>query len=88
MRDEFHTLGGPGERVASPGRVAICGGSLQFGAVFDTAARTSTRSFFFHHLSAVAAGVMHADALTLENAAASNDFLDTRAANRAVVGAA
>ena len=57
------------------------------GTMYGTA-RTSTRSFFVHHLSAVAAGVMHADALTLENAAASNDFLDTRAANRAVVGAA
>ena len=33
------------------------------GTVYGTA-RTSTRSFFVHHLSAVAAGVMHADALT------------------------
>ena len=57
------------------------------GTVYGIA-RTSTRSFFVHHLSAVAAGVMHTDALTLENAAASNAFFDTRAANRAVVGAA
>ena len=61
------------------------------GTVYGTA-RTSTRSFFVHHLSAVAAGVTHAaagrDALTLENAAASNAFFDTRAANRAVVDAA
>ena len=55
------------------------------GTVYGTA-RTSTRSFFVHHLSAVAAGVMHADALTLENAAASLTFLDTRSANRAVIG--
>ena len=48
-------------------------------------AATSTRSFFVHHLSAVAAGVKHADALTLENAAASLTFLDTRSASRAVV---
>ena len=40
-----------------------------------------------HHLSAVAAGVKHADALTLENAAATLTFLDTRSANRAVVRA-
>ena len=57
------------------------------GTVYGTA-RTSTRSFFVHHLSAVAAGVIHADALTLENAAVSNAFFDTRAANRAVFGAA
>ena len=56
------------------------------GTVYGTA-RTSTRSFFVHHLSAVAAGVMHADALTLENAAATLTFLDTRSANRAVVRA-
>ena len=57
------------------------------GTVYGTA-RTSTRSFFVHHLSAVAAGVMHADALTLENAAASSAFFDTRGAHRAVVRAA
>ena len=57
------------------------------GTVYGTA-RTSTRSFFVHHLSAVAAGVMHADALTLENAAASSAFFDTRGARRAVVRAA
>ena len=57
------------------------------GTVYGTA-RTSTRSFFVHHLSAVAAGVMHADALTLENAAASSNFLDTRATCRATIGAA
>ena len=56
------------------------------GTVYGTAA-TSTRSFFVHHLSAVAAGVKHADALTLENAAASLSFFDTRSANRAAVGA-
>ena len=33
------------------------------GTVYGTA-RTSTRSFFVHYLSAVAAGVMHADALS------------------------
>ena len=55
------------------------------GTVYGTAA-TSTRSFFVHHLSAVAAGVKHADALTLENAAASLSFFDTRAANRAAAG--
>ena len=49
-------------------------------------ARTSTRSFFVHHLSAVAAGVKHADALTLENTAASLSFFDTRSARRAAVG--
>ena len=54
------------------------------GTVYGSAA-TSTRSFFVHHLSAVAAGVKHADALTLENAAASLTFLDTRSASRAVV---
>ena len=42
----------------------------------------------YHHLSAVAAGVMHADALTLENAAASSAFFDMRGAHRAVVRAA
>jgi len=52
------------------------------GTVYGTA-RTSTRSFFVHHLYAVAAGVMHADALTLENAAASSAFFDTRGASRA-----
>ena len=56
------------------------------GTVYGTS-RTSTRSFFVHHLSAVAAGVRHADALTLENAAATLTFLDTRSANRAVVRA-
>ena len=56
------------------------------GTVYGTA-RTSTRSFFVHHLSAVAAGVKHADALTLENAAASLSFLDTRSAARAAAGA-
>ena len=56
------------------------------GTVYGTS-RTSTRSFFVHHLSAVAAGVKHADALTLENAAATLTFLDTRSANRAVVRA-
>ena len=57
------------------------------GTVYG-AARTSTRSFFVHHLSAVAAGVVYADALTLENAAASSAFFDTRGARRAVVRAA
>ena len=56
------------------------------GTVYGTAA-TSTRSFFVHHLSAVAAGVKHADALTLENADASLSFLDTRSADRAAAGA-
>ena len=56
------------------------------GTVYGTA-RTSTRSFFVHHLSAVAAGVKHADALTLENAAASLSFFDTRSASRAAAGA-
>ena len=56
------------------------------GTVYGTAA-TSTRSFFVYHLSAVAAGVKHADALTLENAAASNAFFDSRPANRAAAGA-
>ena len=52
------------------------------GTVYGTA-RTSTTSFFVHHLSAIAAGVIHADALTLENAAATMTFLDARPANRA-----
>ena len=56
------------------------------GTVYGTA-RTSTRSFFVHHLSAAAASIMHADALTLENAAASSSFLDTRAPCRATIGA-
>ena len=55
------------------------------GTVYGTAA-TSTRSFFVHHLSAVAAGAVHADALTLENAAAALTFFDTRSIRR-VVGA-
>ena len=50
-------------------------------------ARTSTRSFFAHHLSAVAAGVIHADALTLANTAAALTFFDTRPPNRAARGA-
>ena len=55
------------------------------GAVDSTVygtARTSTRSFFVHHLSAIAAGVIYADALALENAAATLAFLDTRPASR------
>ena len=65
------------------------------GTVYGTAA-TSTRSFFFHHLSAVAAGVKHADAPSRsapENAAASLTAslpdldIDTRSANRAAAGA-
>ena len=57
------------------------------GTVYGTA-RTSIRSSFVRTLSAVAAAVMHADALALETAAASSAFVDTRAAIRAVVGAA
>ena len=48
---------------------------------------TSTRSFFVHHLFAVAAGAVHADALTLENTAAALTFFDARSTRR-VVGAA
>ena len=60
------------------------------GAVDSTVygtARTSTRSFFVHHLSAVAAGAVHADAIALENTAAALTFFDTRSIRR-VVGAA
>ena len=39
------------------------------GTVYGTS-RSSTRSFFVHHLSAVSAGVVYANALTLVNAAA------------------
>ena len=53
------------------------------GTVYGTAA-TSTRSFFVHHLSAVAAGAIRADALTLENTAAALTFFDTHSTNRAV----
>ena len=56
------------------------------GTVYGTA-RTSTRSFFVHHLSAVAAGAVHADALALENTAAALTFFDARSTRR-VVGAA
>ena len=49
------------------------------GTVYGTAA-TSTRSFSVHHLSAVAAGVKHADALTPDNAAAPLSSFDTRPA--------
>ena len=43
------------------------------------AARTSTTSFFVHHLSTLSRALATADALTLLNAAASNDFLGTTA---------
>ena len=44
------------------------------GTVYGTA-RTSTTSFFVHHLSALSRALVKADALTLMNAAATNDFL-------------
>ena len=48
------------------------------GTVYGTAA-TSTRSFFVHHLSAVAAGVKHADALTLDGTPPPRSPSSTRA---------
>ena len=44
------------------------------GTVYGTA-RTSTTSFFVHHLSALSRALVKADALTLMNAAATNDLL-------------
>ena len=40
------------------------------GTIYGTA-RSATSSFFTHHLSAIAAAVVLADALTLETAAAA-----------------
>ena len=46
------------------------------GTVYGTS-RSSTTSFFTHHLAAISAAVvyMYADALTLENAAATYAFI-------------
>ena len=46
------------------------------GTVYGTA-RTSTTSFFIHHLSAISRAIVTADALTLTKAAAAEDFLLT-----------
>ena len=46
------------------------------GTAYGTA-RTSTSSFFVHHLSALSRALATSDALTLLNAAATNDFLTT-----------
>ena len=48
------------------------------GTVYGRA-RTSTRSFFVYHLSAIASAVMQAEALTIANAAATLAFVSTRA---------
>ena len=49
------------------------------GTVYGTS-RSSTTSFFIHHLAAIASAVVRADALTLENAAATYAFMTTLAA--------
>ena len=46
------------------------------GTVYGTA-RTSTTSFFTHHLCAISRAIVTADALTLTKTAASEDFLLT-----------
>ena len=53
---------GPAPNGPHPGQHMKRKGATD-GTVYGTA-RTSTRSFFVHYLSAVAAGVMHADALS------------------------
>ena len=46
------------------------------GTVYGTS-RAATRSFFAHHVAAIASAVVFADALVLENEAASLDFQST-----------
>ena len=42
--------------------------------------RASTHSFYYHHLSIISFGIVHADALTLTNHAANESILLTLAA--------
>ena len=59
-----------GKAVQKPG--------AQDGTVYGRN-RSATRSFFVHHVSAIAAAVADADALTIANAAAAIAFVGARA---------
>ena len=56
------------------------------GTFYGTS-RASTRSFFPHHLGSLALSIVRADALTLCNAAATQDYVAARPTGRPMAGA-
>ena len=56
------------------------------GTFYGTS-RASTRSFFPHHLGSIASSIVRADALTLCNAAATQDYVAARPTGRTTAGA-
>ena len=56
------------------------------GTVYGTN-RSSARSFFPYHVGAVASRIVRADALTLANAAATQDYVAARPTGRPLAGA-